>query len=357
MKKIFITVGPAQLYPTVPKHIRTAIKADILSLSHRSDKFVEIYKTTSNNLRKLLNIPTTHHIFFMSSALEAMERVIQNTVNKNSFHFVNGSFSKTFWQTAVDYQKNAERFEVEAGRGFDFDVIKIPKTTELITIVQNETSTGAAIPLSMIYELKKQNPKTLIAMDIVSSVPYPKVDFSMIDIALFSVQKGFGLPAGLGVLIVNDKALEKAKQLEAQNTNVGSYHKFSKLLTFEQKFQTPETPNVLNIYLLGKVAEDMLKIGIEKIRNDTNKKAALIYNFFDSHSSYKPFVKAPFRSSTTIVIDVKGESDIIVKKLAVKGLVVAKGYGKNKDTQIRIGNFPTHKMSHIKKLLQLLKVL
>ena len=35
----------------------------------------------------------------------------------------------------------------------------------------------------------------------------------MIDTAFFSVQKAFGLPAGLGVWIANEKCLEKAKRL------------------------------------------------------------------------------------------------------------------------------------------------
>src|SRR6185369_14264646 len=150
MKKIFFTVGPSQLYPSVPTHIKTALKENIFSLSHRSKAFVAIYKEASDNLRKLLGIPTTHHVFFTASALEGMERTIQNTVQKNSFHFVNGSFSREFWQIAIDLRKNAIRFDAPNGEGFDFNLAKIPKNTELISVVQNETSTGVAIPMDEI---------------------------------------------------------------------------------------------------------------------------------------------------------------------------------------------------------------
>src|SRR6185369_12870969 len=266
MKKIFFTVGPSQLYPSVPTHIKTALKENIFSLSHRSKAFVAIYKEASDNLRKLLGIPTTHHVFFTSSALEGMERTIQNTVHKNSFHFVNGSFSREFWQIAVDLKKNAERADIPNGEGFDFPTVTIPKNTEVICIVQNETSTGVAIPMEHIYTVKKKHPSALIAIDVVSSIPYTTIDFSLIDIVLFSVQKGFGLPAGLGVLIVNDKALKKAALLEKKNVPIGSYHSFPKLFEFEQKFQTRETPNVSAIYLLEKVTKDMLTVGIDTIK-------------------------------------------------------------------------------------------
>ncbi len=353
MKKLFFTVGPSQLYPTVPTHIRTALQTNIYSLSHRSNIFKEIYETVETNLRKLLTIPKTHHIFFTSCALEGMDRSIANTVEKQSFHFVNGSFSREFYQIAIDLKKNAQRFDVPNGDGFNFDSVTIPKHTELICLVQNETSTGVSTPMKDIYTLKKKYPSALIAVDVVSSIPYVTIDFSLIDIAFFSVQKGFGLPAGLGVMIVNQKALEKAIWLSQKGVGIGSYHNFIKLAENEKNFQTRETPNVGNIYLLSQVTKDMLDFGIEKIRNQTEEKAQLIYNFFDKHPVYKPSVKDSFRSQTTIVIDVKGESEKITTYLAQKGFIIAKGYGKRKDMHIRIGNFPAHSLAQVKKLLSI----
>ena len=351
MKNIFFTVGPSQLYPTVPKHIANAVKNGIPSLSHRSEVFKEINRSTQTNLRKLLNIPKSHHIFYTSCALEAMERVIQNTAQKHVINFVNGSFSREFYQTAVDLKKNAVRIDMPNGHGFDLTRVKVPKKTELLCLVHNETSTGVAQPLENIKLLKKTNPDALIAMDIVSSAPYVAVDFSVIDMAFFSVQKGFGMPAGLGVLIVNEKALEKAKWLADKNMSIGSYHNFLKLAEFEKKYQTRETPNVLAIYLLGKVTGDMLDRGIDKIRNETDQKAEIINKFFENHGTYKHYVAEKHRSKTTIVIDVKGDSKKLVKQLAKHGFIIAQGYGKRKDIHIRIGNFPAHRVEDVRKLI------
>src|SRR5205809_633861 len=110
MKNIYFTLGPTQLYPTVTGHIQQAIKEDILSISHRGKKFVEIYQELSHNLRLLLNIPSTHHIFFTGNSIESMERIIANTVEKKSFHIITGDFSQRFYQIASDLNKRPEIF-------------------------------------------------------------------------------------------------------------------------------------------------------------------------------------------------------------------------------------------------------
>ena len=355
MKPIYFTVGPSQLYPTAQKHIRRALKDEIYSLSHRSSQFSEINRKTQASLRTLLAIPKSHHLFFTSCALEGMERTIANTVEKKSFHFVNGSFSREFWQIAIDLGKQSMRFDVPNGEGFDFSQVEIPQDVELICLVQNETSTGVAQSMESIYALKKRYPQTLIAIDVVSSAPYTNIDFSLIDIALFSVQKGFGMPAGLGVLIVNDRALEKAAWLAKKGIAIGSYHSFPKFDEFAKKFQTRETPNVGAIYLLGNVVDDMLHTGIDVIRNDTEKKAQMIYDFFDTHARYKPVVSQQFRSKTTMVIDMNGESAKVREELSQRGFIVAGGYGKRKEWHIRIGNFPAHSVADMKKLVYVMK--
>ncbi len=355
MKNIYFTVGPSQLYPTYHKHMQQALKEDIGSISHRGQLFKEIYKNADSQLRKLMNIPLTHHIFFTGSALEAMERTVQNLVELSSYHLINGEFSKKFFEFSVQLGKKPQKIEVKPGQGFDFKKIKIPKDVELICLTQNETSTGTMIKMDQIYSLKKKNPQALIAMDIVSSVPYVDIDFSKIDSAFFSVQKGFGLPAGLGVLIVSNKAVKKAQQLHKKNVSIGTYHNFLSLVEKETIFQTPETPNVLNIYLLGQICQDMNKIGIKKIRQQIDEKAKLIYDFFDNHKSLKPFISdLDFRSTTTMTIETNGLSKKIITQLASKGFIVSEGYGQFKDTQIRIANFPTHQMADLKRMLVVL---
>jgi phosphoserine aminotransferase len=354
MEKVFFTPGPSQLYSTYLKHVRKSEKEFIGSISHRSDKFHKIYQGVDIGLRKLLKIPKNYHIFFTGSSLESMERIIENTVFQTSAHLVSGAFSQKFFEIASDLKKQAIKIEIDI-ENIDFDKIIIPEKAEIVCITENETSTGTAIPFSEILKLKKKYKNKLFAIDCVSSVPFTKIDFSCVDIVFFSVQKGFGLPAGLGILIVNDESIKKSLSLISKGLNVGSYHKFCEYLEKANKFETPETPNVLNIYLLEKIIADMLKKGIRTIRGEVIQKSKLIYEFLSDHPKYKPFIKnRKFQSNTTINIDVGVDSAILINKLERKGIIVGAGYGKYKQSHIRIANFPAHKISDVKKMLRII---
>lgn len=355
MKNIYFTVGPSQLFPTVRSHIKEAMELEIGSISHRGEQFANIFNGTIDLLKQFLSIPKDYHVFFQSCGTEAMERIIQNCVIKHSFHCVNGAFSKRFYEIALDLKKHARKLEVADGEGFDVSKIETPKTTEMICITQNETSTGCFFPMNDVYRLKEKYPQVLIALDIVSSAPYVDIDYRFVDCVFFSVQKGFGLPAGLGVLIASPRAIEKSFALQKKGVNMGSYHNFPTLIQYAKKGQAPETPNVLGIYLLNHVLQDMQKIGIQMIRSETEKKAGMIYTFLEQQKKYRPFIQeTSLRSKTTIAVEVDGGSKQIIEKLKRKGCIVGAGYGKHHEDHIRIANFPAHTIEDIIYLLKCL---
>jgi phosphoserine aminotransferase len=348
------TPGPSQLYFTVPDHIKAALRENIASLSHRSSAFEKIIIELTTGLRELMGIPSSHSIFFTSSATEIWERSIQNLVEHSAFHFVNGAFSKRYHEIATQLGKKAVAHVVKEGEGFS-STVSIDKEVELMAVTHNETSTGASWPLENIYALRKQNPSALIVVDAVSSLPYPSFDFQQIDSVFFSVQKGFGLPAGLGVWIVNERCLAKADTLLTKGVNIGTYHNLPTLHAFGKKNQTPETPNVLALYLLNKVVGDFLRRGVNTIRKETEYKAAILYQTLQNHALASAFVRdANFQSRTVIVAETGGNTKTIAQALQQKGLYPGDGYGKAKETQLRFANFPAHSKEQYELLVDTL---
>lgn len=334
--------------------MKQAFRDGIPSLSHRSKKFESIFAHTVNGLRELLNIPTNYHLYFTGSATEIWERVAQNLVDESSFHLVNGSFSKRFFEISDQLGKKALKTEVALGEGFP-TALTVPTTADLIAVTHNETSTGVSLPLDFIYDFKKKSPDALLVVDAVSSLPYPDFDYNKVDSVFFSVQKGFGLPAGLGVWIVNDKCLAKADQLLSKGKSIGSYHNLPSLHAHAIKNQTPETPNVLGIYLLGQVVADMVRHTVHKIRKETEYKSILLYNTLNKHSLLKPFVKdEKFQSRTVIVADCGEHTEKVTKLLLENGMHPGDGYGASKKTQLRFANFPTHAKEHFELLVDTL---
>ncbi|MCR4280885.1 MAG: aminotransferase class V-fold PLP-dependent enzyme [Candidatus Kaiserbacteria bacterium] len=354
MRNIFFTVGPTQTHPSLGKFLNDGLKKGIYSISHRGREFGEIFAHTVSSLKKLLNVPVDFHVFFIGSATEAMELIIENCVEDKSFHFVNGAFSKRFFQTAQELRKHPNARIAQSGEGFDFANVKIPKYSELVGFTQNETSTGVKIEMADIRALKKKNPDKLFAVDIVSATPYAPVDWGAVDCAFFSVQKGFGMPSGMGVVIANDRCIKKAEKLHGKGMNIGSFHSFPTLLKSARKNQTPETPNAMAIYILGRICDSYNKYGLDKIRKETEIRAGAMYDFFDKHSAYKPFVKnKKWRSKTVVVFNTPNGSAPVIKRLQDNGYIVGAGYGEFESHHIRIGNFPMHKISDVKKIIKL----
>ena len=351
--QVYFTAGPAELYPKFEEFLQEFVDLQIGSISHRSSQFKKIYQHTDEQLRILMNIPKENAIMFTGSASEIWEKLIFSTVEHESFHLVNGSFSDKFYQYAKALQKHATSFEKPLGQGFNYSEIIVPEFAELICTTQNETSTGVQMREADIHKLKRSHQDKIMAVDMVSSAPIPNLDFSVVDTAFFSVQKSFGMPAGLGVWIANEKCLAKSLKLKDKGLSLGAHHDLPTLWKNAKEYQNPSTPNVMGIFLLGKIAEDMNKIGIEKIRKETDEKAKRLYKFFENRAGYSLSVgESDLRSRTVAVINTEKPSSELINHLNQKNMIVGSGYGSSKDFQIRISNFIANSSEQIDNLLK-----
>ena len=326
-----------------------------MSISHRSKAFEQIFKSAESGVRTLMNIPESFRVLFISAGTEAMERLVQGCSAERTYHFVNGAFSKKFYEVAKSLRREAFAHQVEEGQGYNPADAGIAPGVEMICITQNETSTGVSIPERLIAACKARYPEKLVCVDVVSSAPLVQLDFNNLDACFFSVQKCFGLPAGLGVLIVGPRCLERSQELEKAGRSTGSYHSLLELCRYAEKHQTPATPNVLGIYLLGAVAGDLLEMGIEVVRKEIESRAKRIMECVQTAEGLSLFAKEPYRSRTLIVVNVQNGAAAFKQHLAAKGIEVSGGYGENKERQIRIANFPALSESAVERLVGLLR--
>ena len=196
-------------------------------------------------------------------------------------------------------------------------------------------------PSNKISEIRNKFKESFILLDCVSGIPSLPFNIKDVDTFYFSVQKCFGLPSGLGIWVYNNRCLDRHNELR-KSKKTGTYHSLHRIHEMSLKCQTPETPNVLAIYLLSKVTEDMIKIGIDNIRRDTIYKSSLLYNTIKNHQDLSCYViDKNIRSKTVIVSNTQKDNDLFIDGLKRKNLIVGKGYGSSIN-QIRIANFPTH---------------
>lgn len=223
-------------------------------IGHRSKDFRDLFVELEAKLRRLFN--TEQHVFVATcSGTGLMEGALLNTVPRSVLVTTVGAFSERWesiashlglevdhlhqdWGQAVDQGGLADRF---VGRRHHYDAV---------TITHNETSTGLMNPLETLARTVRDGASdTLVLVDAVSSLGSAPILFDEwgLDVCLASTQKGMGLPPGLTVFAVSERAMERARA----QTYRGTYFDF---VDYEknarERQSTPFTPAIPLIYAL-----------------------------------------------------------------------------------------------------------
>jgi phosphoserine aminotransferase len=338
--------GPSKLYPEVAGLLQKACNEGVLSINHRSKEFIALSKSTIQLLKEKLNIPADYSIFYTSSATECWEIISQSLVKKQSFHIYNGAFGEKWHEYSRKINLDSRGLEFPLEGDPEVNGLKLFKETEILCLTQNETSNGTYIRHEIIEAYQRRFPELLLAIDATSSLGGTDLNIAGADVWFASVQKCFGLPAGMALLICSPKAMKRAAQINDKR-------RYNSLLLMQEKmkdWQTTHTPNVLDIYLLKNILENLP--AIDKISKATHKKALGWYSFFEGHKNINPLINNKGLRSETVIC-VKGEENVIreIKENSKKaGFLLGNGYGKWAKNTFRIANFPALTEDDIKKL-------
>jgi phosphoserine aminotransferase len=343
--------GPSKVYETIPQYVKDAYREGIVSVNHRSDEFVAMSKKTIGLLRQKLRIPRDYTIFFTSSATECWEIIAQSWVTETSFHLYNGAFGQKWFDYTKRLHVNATPVAFDVNEAISTSHIAQLSNHGVICITQNETSNGTQVTNAIIKKIKSQYPGALIAIDATSSMAGIKLDFKNGDIWFASVQKCFGLPAGLGIMACSPYAMAKAAAIGEKN----HYNSVTFMSEMMNKWQTSCTPNVLGIYLLMRVLEAGDPINV------THERLVAQYKewneFLKERKTLKHFVSnEKVHSYTVLPIQADAETLASIKKNAkAAGILLGEGYGAFKPVTFRIANFPALNGKEIKTLKKFLK--
>jgi phosphoserine aminotransferase len=342
--------GPSRVYDEIPAYVAAAHRKGILSMNHRSEEFMSLCETTVSLLRKKLSIPQNFEIFFTTSATECWEVIAQSAVEKESIHIYNGSFGEKWFEYTRKIKPLARAVTFERD-----SLLQPPELVfnsgEVICITQNETSNGTQVSGDVIRSIQAGNPHHLIAIDATSSMAGISLDFNSADIWFASVQKCFGLPAGLAVMVCSPKAVERIEKLGERS----HYNSLTFVREMMSKHQTNCTPNVLGIYLLMRVLKKLPPIA--KVSREVQRRAADWAEVFRKGKQLSFLTgNVDARSYTVMAITGSEEHIRVVKQKATKsGFLLGEGYGGHKKTSFRIANFPALKKPEVRQLMKLLK--
>ena len=348
---ISFSPGPSKVHDRLPLYLKDAFDEGILSANHRSATFMHLYQETEELIKEKLDVPADYKLLFTSSATENWEIIAQSVVQKSSFHIFSGSFGKKWFGFARHIDSSAQSHQLDSNREVDVKSLDIGVEFDLIAITQNETSNATQVSMKTLGALKGKFPEKMIAVDTTSSMAGIYLDFKLADIWYASVQKCFGLPAGLGLLILSPEAIQKVKDKGEK----GRYNSLSFMLQNAEDFQTHYTPNVMAIYLLNRSLQDSPFIMTTDKR--TKDRMERLEGVVTQSETLDFLILNPLTRSKT-VLGISGEEDFVsrIRKSAESnGMQFGSGYGPLKPTSFRIANFPAVTDEEFDKLIGFLQ--
>lgn len=331
--------------------MQEAYQQGVLSINHRSAEFVDISKRTVALIKEKLGVPADYTVFYVSSATECWEIISQSLVRHVSYHVHNGAFGQKWFRYAQQLQPRAEQYAFNFQQALRASQLEPSPETEIICLTHNETSNGTALPAATLADIRTRFPEPLIAVDATSSLAGVELPIALADVWYASVQKCFGLPAGMAVLICSPRALEKAQRI-GENRHYNSLQYMAEQM---QRWQTTHTPNVLGIYLLMRTLEDREKI--KAVDEQIQQRYQAWVSILPEVDKVNLLVNDPALRSRTVVPLVAEPATITQLREQARraGIVLGNGYGDLKPTTLRIANFPAIPDQEIEQLKNFLQ--
>ncbi len=339
--ELLMIPGPV---PVVPRILRAMSKPMI---HHRGSEFAAMLDECEKVLKELYK--TRNDIFVISgSGTAGMEAALSNVVDKDDkvVCVTNGKFGERFKEIGERYA-TANAVEFEWGNSIELEKVEqaLEQGAQVVTLVHNETSTGILNPAREICSLAKKH-GALFIMDGITSIGGDdvRVDEWGVDIAVCGSQKCLGMPPGLAIVSVSEKAWSAInKKPRRYYLDLRAYKKSA------AKSQTPYTPALPLFFALHEACQIIKEEGVEQ-RIKRHRQAAKAVRAAAIAMGLELFPKlnaiSSYSNTVTAINLPKGASDKDFRNAVRKqGVIISGGQEQLSGRIFRIGNMGnfTHK--------------
>ena len=347
-KKLFIP-GPVDVREDVLQKLATQ------QIGHRTKEASALQRGISEKLQKVF-YTNNQIILSTTSGSGLMEGAIRSFTRKRAAVFSVGAFGDRWFKMAKANNVPADIFRSEPGYPTTpemVDEVLSSGNYDVITVTHNETSAGIMNPVGDIGAmLKEKYPDILFLVDSVSSMAGVKIETDAwgIDVNITSTQKALGLPAGMAICSVSERAIEAGRQVEFRGLYLDIVDLYD---TIKKKdHQYPSTPSLPHMFALDYQLDRIMEEGLE--------------NRFARHKEMAEYVRAWGRKNFDLLVKdekylsqtlttIKNTREISVgdlnKKLGERGFMISNGYGDLKDVTFRISHMADYTLDEVKELI------
>ncbi|KJS20006.1 MAG: class V aminotransferase [Clostridiaceae bacterium BRH_c20a] len=262
-KQLLLIPGPTMVPPRVLRAMA------VPPVGHRSQKFSQVVREVSQNLKKVFQ--TERDVYILTaSGTGAMEAAVTNFINPGDkvLVLVNGKFGDRFAKINARIGAEVIRKDFELGKSADPELVKEILTEDkgqeikAVFVQQNETATGILNNIKAIKEAMGNHPALLIVDSIsgMAVADFP-VDEWGADVVIAGSQKAFMLPPGLAFITLSEKAWKV-------NETCKNYNYYFDLKAAKKNLAqdtTPYTPATSLILGLQESLNILLEEGLENI--------------------------------------------------------------------------------------------
>ncbi|MEM8554458.1 MAG: aminotransferase class V-fold PLP-dependent enzyme [Pseudomonadota bacterium] len=254
----------------VPEAVRQAMNVPMQDM--RAPDFGDLTLGLFDGVRRVMRSETAQVMFFPGSGTGAWEAAITNTLNPGDRVLMTrlGQFSSLWIEMAERLGLDVDVIDVPWGAGTPVEEVSRRlghdhgEKIKAVFVTHNETATGVTSDVAAVRRALDENfHNALLFVDGVSSVG--SIDFQMdawgVDLVVTGSQKGFMLPAGLGILGVSEKAMAASKTATMRR----AYFEFSDMVRMNETGHFPYTPPTQLFHGLRKSLELIESEGLDNV--------------------------------------------------------------------------------------------
>src|ERR1700728_4220390 len=249
------------------------LRSMVISMEdHRSPVFPELSKACLSGLKPIFKTTSATPFIFPSSGTGCWEAALTNCLSVGDKILASrfGQFSHLWIDMCQRLGFDVEILETPWGEGAPVERYLASLSADkqhrikAVLVCQNETATGVTSDVAAIRKaLDAAKHPALLFVDSVSALC--SIDFRMdewgVDVCVSGSQKGFMLPAGLGITCVSQKALAAAKSAKGRRC----YFDYADMITANANGYFPYTPSIPLLYGLRESLQMLREEGLENV--------------------------------------------------------------------------------------------
>ena len=348
-KQLFIP-GPVDVKEDVLAQMSTPM------IGHRTKDISKLQRDITEKLQQLFY--TKNAILLGTcSGSGLMEAAIRSCTAKKALVFSIGSFGDRWYKMAVVNGIAAHKVEVPWGQAITPQMVEDALKEEdydLVAITHTETSTGVTNPIADIAMVMKKHPQIVFCVDAVSGAAGSKiaVDDWGIDILITSTQKALGLPPGMAICTLSEKAYQRTFDVPHRGLYFDLQEMYQYIL--KKDHQYPSTPNISLMFAMNYQLDRILAEGLEQRFTRHSQMAEYTRNW--ARQYFALFADEQYAANTLTVIDNTLNINVaqLNEELAKHGKVISNGYGNLKEKTFRIAHMADTSLEEVTDLLNLI---